>query len=450
MHVTYIHSLDELAQGAPLLIYGAGGRGRDLLRAAERDGLLHSVAGFVDTFKSGTFEGLPVYSLEELKIVLARPELREARIVVASTYHRKIVRSLTERGLEACAVLLCKDEAQPLQDVPIRDIVAVLNTHRHPLRATCADMTGRLTPGQKLRCQSFSTIYFRPSGLSLCCWMPDLVEVPEPGDAASRSRALSRLDDIRHSLVQALDEGRNPYCANCPDAFATNSGTLPTQFTGLHLDVSTRCNLNCSYCIVKNTAKGVDYDFEALCDHALERGFVVNDPYFDWGGAGEPTLYPTFAERTQGLLRQGGHGLVYTNALKYSEVVAQGLAGRLRAVCSLDAGTRETYAAIRGVDGFDTVWTNIRHYVAAGAQNLTLKYIVTAQNAAPEEISAFVDRCREEGVKQVCISRDFYAETVSETERRALGRLAAECSAAGIGHHYLGTAVPQGDYAPGA
>jgi len=86
--------------------------------------------------------------------------------------------------------------------------------------------------------------------------------------------------------------------------------------------------------------------------------------------------------------------------------------------------------------------------VAAGAQNLTLKYIVTAQNAAPEEISAFVARCRDEGVKRVCISRDFYAETVSPVEQRALSQLAAECAAAGISHHFLGTAVPQGEYAP--
>jgi len=447
MHATYIHSLSELAQGAPLLIYGAGGRGRDLLCAA-RSGGVHAVAGFVDTFKSGEFEDLPVFSLSGLKTALAQPELRGARIVVASAFHRKIVHSLAEHGVEACSVFLNQGEGRPLQDVPTRDIAQMLNTHGHPLRATCEDATAKQAPGRKLRCTSLSAIYFRPSGLSLCCWMPDLVEVPEPGDAASRTEALSRLNEIRHRLAEALDDGRNPYCANCPEIYACATGDVPEQFTCLHLDISTRCNLNCSYCIVKNTAKGVDYDFTALCDHALEHGFVAQDATFDWGGAGEPTLYPDFARRTEDLLHRGGRGLVYTNALKYSEAVAAGLAGRLCAVCSLDAGTRETYAAIRGVDGFDKVWTNIRRYVAAGARNLTLKYIVTAQNAAPEEISAFVARCRNEGVKRVCISRDFYAETVSPVEQRALGQLASECAAAGINHYFLGTAVPQGEYAP--
>lgn len=443
MDGTYIHSLRELPAGAEVLVYGAGSRGRKVLAAARR-GKHVRVLGFVDSFTSGESCGLPVFALDALDEVMARPEMDGARILIASAFHRKIGQGLDARGRGGYQVFLDPDEGPPLVDVPVDDIARALNLHRNPLKATRRRGAGkRAGKGKCLRCASLSAVYFRPSGLSLCCWMPDLVEVPAPGGPASNEAALARLDAIRRRLADALDQGRNPFCATCPDVFETNHAALSERFALLHLDISTRCNLNCSYCIVKNSFRGVDYDFDGLCDHVQHSGLLAKGFCFDWGGAGEPTLFPGFEERTRGLLALGGSGLVYTNALKFSEVIAEGLRSGLRIVCSMDAGTRQTYANIRGVDGFETVWANIRRYLAAGRANVTLKYIVTRGNAAPEELRAFVARCAEEGVQAVWLSRDFYADTVTPAEEEALALLAGECARAGVGYSFLGTAVPE-------
>ncbi len=444
MSATYFHDAAELPPGVPLLIYGAGGRGQTLAGAIQAAGA-NRLLGFVDSFKAGECMDLPVRRLDDLPVFLARPEAAGARIVVASTFHRKIAVALASIGIMDQFVCLDPTEEPPLVDVPTAEVPGVLARHRHPLCATRRPSRGggRLEAGC-LRCGSFSSVYFRPSGLTLCCWLPDLVELPEKAGPSDFLAALRRLDAIRHELAASLDRGENPFCASCPELCETPESALPTRFDGLHLDVSTKCNLNCSYCIVKNTFQGVEYDFDALLRTLRTSGMLAEGPYFDWGGAGEPTLYPGFGALTEELLAEGGHGLVYSNALRFSEVIEWGLRGRLSLTCSVDAGTSETYAAVRGVDGFERVWTNIARYVAAGASNVAVKYIVTADNASEGEIAAFVRRCQREGVRRVIISRDFYREDVPERERAALRSLAGQLSGAGIEYNFLGMAVPEG------
>jgi sulfatase maturation enzyme AslB (radical SAM superfamily) len=438
----YIHSIDELPADAPLLLYGAGARGRTLAEAAAARG--QRVLGFVDSFNSGEFMGLPVHALAQLPEVLAGPQAAGALLVVTSAFHHKIAQGLAQIGITGQHVFLDPTEGPPLVDVPVRDMPRELARHTHTLCATRRH-PGRkaAAPEKRLRCSSFSTVYFRPSGLTLCCWLPDMVELPENAGPQEFRAALERLMDLRRELVDALDQGENPFCASCPELYETGRHALPERLRGVHLDVSTKCNLNCSYCIVKNTFRGVAYDFDGLFAELRASGLLAEGPEFDWGGAGEPTLYPGFARITGALLDEGGFGLVYTNALRFSEAVERGLRGKLRITCSLDAGTRETYAAVRGVDGFEQVWANIRRYLAAGADNVSLKYIVTRDNCAEGEIRAFAERCKREGVRRVVISKDFYRSEISPEEEHALRLLSRLLDEAGVGRCFLNTAVPE-------
>lgn len=439
----YIHDAGELPPGGPLLIYGAGARGRTLAEAASKPGG-PGVLGFVDSFKAGEFLGLPVHPLSQLPALLAAPESAGARIVVASAFHHKIAKGLEKIGITDQHVFLDPTEGPPLVTVPAKELPGVLGQHTITLCATRRDPARRpKDPAKRLRCDSLSTVYFRPSGLSLCCWMPDLVELPENAGPEDFRAALERLQALRRELAHALDRGENPFCASCPDIYETARHELLEHFTGVHLDMSTKCNLNCSYCLVKNTFRGVEYDFDGLFAELRSSGMLQKGPYFDWGGAGEPVLYPDFGSITDALLAEGGRGLVYSNALRFSEVIERGVRGRLSLTCSMDAGTRGTYAAVRGVDGFEQVWENLRRYLAAGPNNVAVKYIVTRDNAAENEIEAFAERCRREGVRRVVISKDFYREHVSPEEEGALRLLARRLDEAGIGRSFLNTAVPE-------
>jgi len=69
------------------------------------------------------------------------------------------------------------------------------------------------------------------------------------------------------------------------------------------------------------------------------------------------------------------HVALYSNAYRWSDATARSLgAGKAYLYTSVDAGTRETFYRIKGVDAFDTVCGNLREYSKCGI--VVLKYIV--------------------------------------------------------------------------
>ncbi|MBF0232216.1 MAG: radical SAM protein [Desulfamplus sp.] len=445
---TYIYSAEELPQKCNILIYGAGGRGRLLLETAKTYKSI-KITGFIDSFKSGELFGLPVFPLNSLKKLLDTKEMTNTLIVIASTFHRKMTKSLENMGIAQCMIFLEPDEGPQLVDLPIGDISSILGKHKHPLVFTRrTDTDWKLAKGEYLRCNQLqnSNIYLRPSGISICCWMPDLTEIPQDNknEPEQFKSALMRMNAARKHLCTTLDKGQNPFCQACPSLFKTSQKDLVPNIGGLSLDISIRCNLNCSYCIVKNIWQCVEYDFKGLCDYIINNNLIKIPFQFDWGGAGEPTINPSFESLTKKLLDLGGRGLVYTNALQFSQIIADNINNRLRIVCSIDAGTSETYKKIRGVDAFERVWQNIKKYIDAdGSKNISLKYIVTTHNASTNEIKSFIERCKKEGIQTVILSRDFYNDTVTSSEKKALALLIEKCKKSGISYNLLQTAISE-------
>ena len=87
---------------------------------------------------------------------------------------------------------------------------------------------------------------------------------------------------------------------------------------------------------------------------------------------------------------------------------------------SIDAGTRETFHKIKGVDGFERVCENLQEYHKAGC--VTLKYIfLPGINDKKEDIDGFVDLCIELKCKIVVIEQNIYDDvndyTIEQIER---------------------------------
>ncbi|WP_243358625.1 radical SAM protein [Fundidesulfovibrio terrae] len=432
--MTYLSDTSRLPASGKLLIYGSGGRGKRLLADVRALGSGLDPIGFLDSFKSGRCEALKIHPVDEL------PELQRVHgeeqivIVVASTFHRAIERELRTRGVDAFHVFLEPAETIAYLDAPEENIVRLLGIIAHPLNAP--PQATRVRQGTCWRCESLSGLYMRPTGFSLCCWMPDLVRADAP------LRALERLGRIRKLLVEAIDRGECGFCASCPELAPEHGVNSPDAITLLHMDTSTACNLACSYCNVKDIHAGCDYDPVEVYDLLRDQGLLAPGYRFDWGGFGEPTINPHFAHITGKMLAEGASGLVYTNALVRSPSIEQGLReGRLRIVCSIDAGTRETYRQVRNVDGFEAVWKNVETYAALNPQQVHLKYIVTTQNAGAEETDAFVDRCVRAGIRNVTISKDFFEKRTPDAVREGVRRLALECARRGLTYSFLGTAI---------
>lgn len=432
---TYIRDLDELPGGCRLRLYGAGGRGDEVLTALRAGRPDITVLEFLDTFKSGERQGLAVRTLE--MFLRTREPGDDALLLIASTFYPSILENLERAGLGGAYVLL-KDADPPfVTGLPEDRVAQALADGTHPLRRPPRNTRAR--DDRIWRCADFSSVYFRPTGLSFCCWLPDLARIGEDVPAA-----IGRLQRLRGQFRQATDANRHPFCAACPslvpghDAAEAPSDRIRT----LHLDISLTCNLDCVYCIVKNFVHALDYDFEAALDRILASDLLVPDFRFTWGGLGEPTINPLFTPVTEALIARGGSGLVYSNCVKYSNVIEKNLAERLQVVCSLDAGTPETYAALRGRDRFHTVWDNIARYIAAAGPALfTAKYIVLPENCGETEIDGFVAACVRAGVKNVLLARDFYKPTLPDAVVCGLGRLYRASRDAGLHPAFLDSAV---------
>lgn len=425
----------ELPAGAVLALYGAGGRGAAMLRdiRARRPDI--RVVGWIDTYKRGSFLDLPVWRLDAfLAVRQTRPEVA---ILVTSAFYPTILRTLAAHGIEGCLVAVEPGDQPFVAATAPEGVAPLLDRGRHPLGRAPRDTRRTGPAGDCWRCPELSDVYLRPTGLSFCCWLPDLAFVEADADAA-----LDRLDRLRGMFRAAIDAGRHAYCAACPGLGRGARDGAPGRVRALHIDTTTVCNLDCAYCIVKNTPQAVEYDPLAVIEGILASDRLAPSFSFDWGGFGEPTLNKDFAALTERLIARGGKGLVYSNCLVHSPAVERHLGASLTVVCSLDAGTRETYAALRRRDGHDRVWDNIGRYLAAaGPDHFIAKYIMLPQNSGQADLEGFVARCRAAGVRHVLLARDFYEPDFAPEIASGLARLQAACLRAGLTVKFLATAV---------
>ena len=118
-----------------------------------------------------------------------------------------------------------------------------------------------------------------------------------------------------------------------------------------------------------------------------------------WGG-GEPTLSPRFEPINQLLttLPAIRKVRVLSNSLKFSGQLEALLADpRFHLVTSIDAGTDETFKAIRGKGDIPTVLSNLHRYQARmdDPRRLTIKYILQPGNQGSAELAAFVEQVKQ-------------------------------------------------------
>lgn len=425
----YIRTAKSLREGGKVWIYGAGSRGLRLLRdiLAHRPEL--TVAGFLDSRKAGTFQSLPVLPIDSYLAGRDQDGGAPDLMVLASAYHVDIAKALRSRGMLDFSVYLDQDEDIPRLYAPVADVIGRLATHCHPLpNATSPRKTGE---GIHYTCPKFSTLYLRPSGLSLCCWLPDLA------DGRHAKSSLDRLAALSREFATHASDDTNVFCLGCPDLRSAAAPSPITKFTNIDIDISIKCNVKCRYCRVEEARQPVAYDYAALLDDALADGYLEEGFTYTWGGFGEPVLNERFEDILAKLLTVASNGQIYTNATIFSPLIEEGIrAKRTWIMPSVDAGTNAGYARMKGVDKLDAVWRNVARYAKADPSRVSVKYVVTEANCAPEEISRFIARCQAAGVRHLTISGDFYTETFSQLVFDAVVGLARQAKAADI-HFFM-------------
>jgi sulfatase maturation enzyme AslB (radical SAM superfamily) len=206
-------------------------------------------------------------------------------------------------------------------------------------------------------------------------------------------------------------------CKGCPHLKLQDWGPQNGMLDWIGITNYVICNVLCTYCWLnyadyspmKDTKrrKAQKYQIGPVIDQVLDNGLLKQDAIIDWGGGGEPTLNPGFDHCFRRLHAHGATQWLHTNAVRFP-TTAQDLTfepGTLRILCSLDAGTRETYARIKQRDRFDRVVTNLRRYIARGAV-VVPKYLMVDDNATQADAEAFVARVKDLGSKTVIVDID--------------------------------------------
>lgn len=129
----------------------------------------------------------------------------------------------------------------------------------------------------------------------------------------------------------------------------------------IELWLTDRCNLNCYWCVEKETRKNSpgDWDLEVLKQRLTE--FAAHGTKaVTLEGGGEPTLYPYLEELTTHIASLGMDMGLTTNGVV---IPNDNVLSKMKWVrLSLDAPNAEAFKQVKGVDKFDQVMSNVKEY----------------------------------------------------------------------------------------
>jgi len=262
--------------------------------------------------------------------------------------------------------------------------------------------------------------YLGPSEVRACCkrffvggeQRGDVVLLKQPAEFTPETILAAKL-----KLLDSINAGEETSCSGCPWLEFKNWTKPAAKVSYLSMEQHSVCNLKCSYC--SETYYGgqkPSYDVPKLA-----RALVKNGGTVVWGG-GEPTVSPVFDLLAPVFSRRGMTQRVLSNSVKFNHALSRLLADeKVELVTSIDAGTEETFAKIRGAYKLNSVLANLHSYAFVGGSRVVVKYILTEGNTSNEELAAFVINLGK--LVKVCsfqISCDFRNEQASTEELKAM------------------------------
>ena len=265
-----------------------------------------------------------------------------------------------------------------------------------------------------------NSINFGSDNLAHCCMSINSAGIPKICEFSGGEFPLDRylLSFKEYTIQNILKVGE---CLGC---FMLRTGTVFTEFSFfsyISFNNFSKCHLKCTYCELGHAEwrkkMFAPYAVLPTLKDMYNRKLVRNSTLIAWGG-GEPTLYEFFDETAKFCVEKNLMQNIDTNAVLYSEEIANILSQKLAYVrISVDSGTPETYKKVKGVDHFSLVWQNIGRYNKFGS--ITVKYVVTKDNSNSNDIFGFVENCHKAGITKIQISPElhsYYSQNKKEKE----------------------------------
>lgn len=264
-------------------------------------------------------------------------------------------------------------------------------------------------------------VYLAPNEIRACC-QRFFFKNRMKGDVALISLDKPRDVDFeevlaaKEDLIAKINDGSDDRCDGCPELKVADWAPVREETIDVvSIENHSVCNMRCSYC--SDTYYGglrPQYDPERL----LSGMPVGKDLHIAWGG-GEPVVGRGFEALFDSVARdlKPRTQRVFTNSLMHSKSLQTALDERRTSITtSVDAGTEETFRAVRGVAGLERVLANLRRYSERCPDLVTVKYIITGRNKELPELDAFTGRIAALGLTRCnfLISTDFKNENLPD------------------------------------
>ena len=232
-------------------------------------------------------------------------------------------------------------------------------------------------------------------------------------DGESITQGINYVREMSKKIEEGDVEKRHFRCINKRvQYFFKNHKIRNLSFTG-----SGPCNFRCCYCCLNDSyfepVKFNEYAVFVDVFKQLEDGEYIDEDTVINMSNGEFTISRDGAQ----LMKLAGRYPVkiFTNAYRLSQEAVDALKESSMIFCSVDAGTKETFHQVKGVDGFERVSANLREYAKYGP--ISLKYILLdGKNDSQENLEGFF-KLADEVATRVMLSRDFMDSSTRFSEQ---------------------------------
>lgn len=257
--------------------------------------------------------------------------------------------------------------------------------------------------------------------ISLCCEpIPDIphIEFEEtPEESFRKFVGECRIVDLECRGLK--DDSKRFFTKGCVNCSQFQQGNYYNDGLVHYVNLSiypAPCQCRCIYCDVHtkdqntNTESAIklyDHIF-AFLELAIKYGLIADNVIWQVS-SGEIAIHPHH-DRIMKFLK-GKTATFYTNCIKFDEDIAQNLNDNPNSAInlSIDAGTRETWHKVKGIDNFDRVTENLSKYFVKTTHpgQITLKYIILPGiNDTYEDFTSIVEIMKVLNVKHLTIARD--------------------------------------------
>lgn len=272
-----------------------------------------------------------------------------------------------------------------------------------------------------------SGLTLQNAGLMFCCERNN-PEILEPKKSAKET--VDAFLQMRQRVIEVNQTDAAP-CKGCP-LFQKREWSKEKEgyrIDFLNFGVQSHCQFSCIYCSLQRDEqlreqknKPEPFDSLNIANEFKRRNMLAEHLRVDYA-SGEIAIHPQKTEYLDFIEKNAFIAAFSSNAGKYDEEIANILGNNTRnnITVSMDAGTRETFALVHGINRFDAVIANLEKYKQKGAQ-IYLKYILLKENCDKNNIDSFIDICSRIGVVELVISgdcirtRDFTSKAVTEPE----------------------------------